>query len=163
MRNDRRTGVSGYRKAQHRPRSENTAPAQVPQSLTDLGVPVIAHGVTLGLAGADRPATDRLTRLAELAEVLDSPFVSEHVAFVRASDSPDPLHGDVLEARHLLPPPVLSLLATAVEAYAGRPLPGVMLERDTDVSPQTVDPEFTKLTEAVGQAFGRSAPPVTGA
>lgn len=242
--------------------AENTAPTQVPQSLTDLDVPVIAHGVTLGLAGADRPSTDRLTRLAELAEVLGSPFVSEHVAFVRASDSPDPLHGDVLEAGHLLPPPrtpdsldvlvdnirtaqdqlpvplaveniaatftwpedtlsepdfltelvertgvrlvldvanlyasatargsdpvadlarfpldavaylhvaggterdglyldthahpmpppVLSLLATAVEAYAGRPLPGIMLERDTDVSPQTVDPEFTKLTETV--------------
>lgn len=242
--------------------AENTAPRQVPQPVRDLGVPVIAHGVTLGLAGADRPATDRLARLAELAEVLDSPFVSEHVAFVRASDSPDPLHGDILEAGHLLPPPrtkesldvlvdnvriaqdqlpvplaveniaatftwpedtisepdfltelvertrvrvvldvanlyasavargsdpvadlarfpldavaymhvaggteregryldthahpmpppVLSLLATAVEAYAGRRLPGIMLERDTAVSPQTVDPEFTKLTEAV--------------
>ncbi|MFD7076926.1 DUF692 family multinuclear iron-containing protein [Nocardioides sp. NPDC059952] len=242
--------------------AENTAPAQVPQAVLDLGVPVIAHGVTLGLAGADRPAADRLTRLAELAEALDSPFVSEHVAFVRASDSPDPLHGDVLEAGHLLPPPrtadsldvlvdnvriaqdqlpvplaveniaatftwpedtisepdfltelvertgvrlvldvanlyasavargsdpvadlarfpldavaymhvaggterdglyidthahpmptpVLSLLTTAVEAYAGRRLPGIMLERDADVSPQTVDPEFTKLAEAV--------------
>ncbi|MFJ2757556.1 DUF692 domain-containing protein [Nocardioides sp. NPDC087217] len=242
--------------------AENTAPEQVPQAVRDLGVPVIAHGVTLGLAGADRPAEDRLTRLAELAEVLDSPFVSEHVAFVRASGSPDPLHGDVLEAGHLLPPPrtkdsldvlvdnvriaqgqlpvplaieniaatftwpedtisepdfltelvertgvrlvldvanlyasavarssdpvadlarfpldavaymhvaggtereglyidthahpmptpVLSLLATAVEAYAGRRLPGIMLERDADVSPQTVDPEFTKLAEAI--------------
>lgn len=242
--------------------AENTAPEQVPQAVRDLGVPVIAHGVTLGLAGADRPAEARLTRLAELAEVLDSPFVSEHVAFVRASDSPDPLHGDVLEAGHLLPPPrtkdsldvlvdnvriaqgqlpvplaieniaatftwpedtisepdfltelvertgvrlvldvanlyasavargsdpvadlarfpldavaymhvaggtereglyidthahpmptpVLSLLATAVEAYAGRRLPGIMLERDADVSPQTVDPEFTKLAEAI--------------
>jgi uncharacterized protein (UPF0276 family) len=242
--------------------AENTAPAQVPQAVQDLGVPVIAHGVTLGLAGADRPATDRLTRLADLAEVLDSPFVSEHVAFVRAGDSPDPLHGDVLEAGHLLPPPrtsdsldvlvdniriaqdqlpvplaveniaatftwpedtlsepdfltelvertgvrlvldvanlyasavargsdavadlarfpldavaylhvaggverdglyldthahpmpppVLSLLTTAVQAYAGRRLPGIMLERDTDVSPATVDPEFTNLTEAV--------------
>lgn len=242
--------------------AENTAPEQVPQAVRDLGVPVIAHGVTLGLAGADRPAEVRLTRLAELAEVLDSPFVSEHVAFVRASDSPDPLHGDVLEAGHLLPPPrtkdsldvlvdnvriaqgqlavplaveniaatftwpedtisepdfltelvertgvrlvldvanlyasavargsdpvadlarfpldavaymhvaggtereglyidthahpmptpVLSLLATAVEAYAGRRLPGIMLERDADVSPQTVDPEFTKLAEAI--------------
>lgn len=242
--------------------AENTDPAQIPQAVRDLGVPVIAHGVTLGLAGADRPATDRLTRLAELADALGSPFVSEHVAFVRASDSPDPLHGDVLEAGHLLPPPrtqdsldvlvdniriaqdqlpvplaveniaatfgwpedtidepdflselvertgvrlvldvanlyasavargsdpaadlarfpldavaymhvaggvereglyldthahpmpppVLSLLAAAVEAYAGRRLPGIMLERDTDVSPETVDPEFTKLTEAV--------------
>ncbi|MEU6134169.1 DUF692 family multinuclear iron-containing protein [Nocardioides sp. NPDC047086] len=258
--------------------AENTEPAQVPQAVRDLGVPVIAHGVTLGLAGADRPAADRLTRLAELAEVLDSPFVSEHVAFVRASDSPDPLHGDVLEAGHLLPPPrtkdsldvlvdnvriaqdrlpvplaveniaatftwpedtisepdfltelvertgvglvldvanlyasavargsdpvadlarfpldavayvhvaggiereglyidthahpmpapVLSLLATAVEAYAGRRLPGIMLERDAEVSAQTVDPEFTRLSEAMSgrQALGRSAPPVTGA
>lgn len=242
--------------------AENTAPAQVPQAVRDLGVPVIAHGVTLGLAGADRPGTEGLVRLAELAQALDSPFVSEHIAFVRASDSPDQLHGDVLEAGHLLPPPrtkdslevlvdniriaqdqlpvplaveniaatftwpedtisepdflteivertgvrlvldvanlyasatargsdpvadlarfpldavaymhvaggtereglyidthahpmpppVLSLLATAVEAYAGRRLPGIMLERDTDVSPETVDPEFTTLTEAV--------------
>ena len=41
--------------------AENTDPAQLPQAVRDLGVPVIAHGVTLGLAGADRPATDRLT------------------------------------------------------------------------------------------------------
>jgi uncharacterized protein len=91
--------------------AENTSPERLPApvaALRDRGVPVVPHGVTLGLAGADRPSPARLARLARLAELagaLGSPLVSEHVAFVRAAATPDPLHGDVLEAGHLLPPP----------------------------------------------------------
>ena len=259
--------------------AENLSVDHLPAALTALEVPVIVHGVELGLAGASEPSAERLAHLAALAEALGSPFVSEHVAFVRAADSPSELHGDVLEAGHLLPPPrtresldvlcenvriaqsslpvplaveniaalfswpedtytepdfltelvdrtgvrivldvanlhasatargtdpaadlrrfpldavayvhvaggierdglyldthahpmpppVLSLLETLVDAYAGRDLPGIMLERDSDISPETVAPEFETLTGAVGrcaQAFGRSAPPVTGA
>lgn len=85
--------------------AENHHPDRLPADLTALCVPVVVHGVTLGLGGADVPSAERLQRLADLATTLGSPLVSEHVAFVRAAGTPDPLHGDVLEAGHLLPPP----------------------------------------------------------
>jgi uncharacterized protein (UPF0276 family) len=88
--------------------AENMTPGRLPDGVVDLrrrGVVVIPHGVSLGLAGADIPDPARLARLADLARELEAPMVSEHVAFVRAADTPDPLHGDVLEAGHLLPPP----------------------------------------------------------
>lgn len=87
--------------------AENHQPGALSPELVELAaaVPVVPHGVTLGLGGADAPDPDRLNRLAALATELSSPLVSEHLAFVRASSSADPLHGDVLEAGHLLPPP----------------------------------------------------------
>lgn len=88
--------------------AENLTPGALPESLLalrDQGVLVIPHGVGLGLAGADLPDAHRLARLRDLARELGAPLVSEHVAFVRAAGTPDPLHGDVLEAGHLLPPP----------------------------------------------------------
>jgi uncharacterized protein (UPF0276 family) len=88
--------------------AENMTPGRLPEQVVGLrqcDVVVIPHGVSLGLAGADVPDPARLRRLADLARELGSPMVSEHVAFVRAADTPDPLHGDVLEAGHLLPPP----------------------------------------------------------
>lgn len=88
--------------------AENIHLDQVPPQLTDLwtgGTTVIPHGVTLGLADASRPDPDRLAHLARLATHFDAPLVSEHLAFVRAASTPDALHGDVLEAGHLMPPP----------------------------------------------------------
>jgi uncharacterized protein (UPF0276 family) len=60
------------------------------------GTVVIPHGVTLSLGGAERPDRGRLAHLAGLAERLGSPYVSEHVAFVRAGG---------LDSGHLLPVP----------------------------------------------------------
>lgn len=60
------------------------------------GLTVIPHGVSLSLGGAEWPDAKRLSRLARLAEVVDAPLVSEHVAFVRSGG---------LEAGHLLPVP----------------------------------------------------------
>lgn len=88
--------------------AENITAGRLPAGVAELrarGVIVIPHGVSLGLAGAERPDAGRLRHLSALARELDSPVVSEHIAFVRAAESPDPLHGDVLEAGHLLPPP----------------------------------------------------------
>ncbi|WP_207840998.1 multinuclear nonheme iron-dependent oxidase [Williamsia soli] len=88
--------------------AENMTPGRLPSGVEELrtrGVVVIPHGVGLGLAGADLPDPERLTHLARLARELESPLVSEHIAFVRAAESPDVMHGDVLEAGHLLPPP----------------------------------------------------------
>ncbi|MFD9436431.1 DUF692 domain-containing protein [Streptomyces sp. NPDC060002] len=86
--------------------AENVCPGHLPDSLLRLrerGVTVIPHGVSLGLGDAERPDAGRLAALAERAEALGSPLVTEHIAFVRAGGhltaSPR------LEAGHLLPVP----------------------------------------------------------
>ncbi|GAA0485721.1 hypothetical protein GCM10009544_54050 [Streptomyces stramineus] len=86
--------------------AENICPGHLPdalQRLRDRGTTVIPHGVSLGLGGADRPDLGRLVALAERAEALDAPLVSEHIAFVRSGG---PLTGTPrVEAGHLLPVP----------------------------------------------------------
>ncbi|MEU1392900.1 MULTISPECIES: DUF692 domain-containing protein [unclassified Nonomuraea] len=79
--------------------AENIDPGDLPESLRVLrarGMPVIPHGVSLGVGGAERPDPARLAHLAACARALDSPLVSEHLAFVR---------GGGVEAGHLLPVP----------------------------------------------------------
>jgi uncharacterized protein len=71
----------------------------LPPGLAELrrrGVPVVPHGVRLSLGSAAEPDPARVGHLAGLAERLEAPLVSEHVAFVR---------GDGLEAGQLLPVP----------------------------------------------------------
>ncbi|GHB19672.1 UPF0276 protein [Streptomyces viridiviolaceus] len=86
--------------------AENVCSGHLPDSLIRLrgrGVTVVPHGVSLGLGGAERPDAARLTALAERAEALGSPLVTEHIAFVRAGG---PLTASPrLEAGHLLPVP----------------------------------------------------------
>ncbi len=79
--------------------AETIVPARVPESLRLMrgrGIPVIPHGVALGIGGAERPDQARLDHLAAVAQALGSPLVSEHLAYVRSGD---------LEAGHLLPVP----------------------------------------------------------
>ncbi|GAB91565.1 DUF692 domain-containing protein [Gordonia rhizosphera] len=64
--------------------------------LRALGVPVIPHGIRLSLGGAEPVAHERISLLADCADLLGSPLVSEHIAFVRAGG---------IEAGHLLPIP----------------------------------------------------------
>lgn len=69
----------------------------IPQILRDLkrrGVAVIPHGVSLSLGGAEAVDKRKVKHLRALAEYFDSPFVSEHIAFVRAGN---------LDSGHLLP------------------------------------------------------------
>ncbi|AEW97056.1 hypothetical protein SCATT_46850 [Streptantibioticus cattleyicolor NRRL 8057 = DSM 46488] len=86
--------------------AENICPGRLPESLERLlarGTPVVPHGVSLGLGGADRPDPWRLADLAERAEALGAPLVTEHIAFVRGGGA---LTGTpALEAGHLLPVP----------------------------------------------------------
>ncbi|MGV9347318.1 DUF692 domain-containing protein [Streptomyces spiralis] len=86
--------------------AENVCPGHPPESLLRLrarGVTVVPHGVSLGLGGAERPDEGRLNALAERAEALGAPLVTEHIAYVRAGG---PLTAsDPLEAGHLLPVP----------------------------------------------------------
>ncbi|TNY36242.1 DUF692 domain-containing protein [Thermomonospora catenispora] len=79
--------------------AESVHPGHPPRLLAELrdrGVRVVPHGVRLSLGGAEPVAPERVARLAAVAETLDAPLVSEHVAFVRAGG---------LEAGHLLPVP----------------------------------------------------------
>lgn len=86
--------------------AENICPGRLPDSLErllDHGTTVVPHGVSLGLGGADRPDPWRLADLAERAEALRAPLVTEHIAFVRGGGA---LTGTpALEAGHLLPVP----------------------------------------------------------
>ncbi|WP_055713433.1 DUF692 domain-containing protein [Streptomyces torulosus] len=86
--------------------AENVCPGHIPESLLRLrerGVTVVPHGVSLGLGGADRPDEERLRNLAERAEALGAPLVTEHIAFVRAGGALTA--SPRLEAGHLLPVP----------------------------------------------------------
>ena len=71
----------------------------IPEPIEQLrrrGVVVIPHGVTLSLGGAEPLDVRRLDHLARIAERLNAPLVSEHLAFVRAGGQ---------ETGHLLPLP----------------------------------------------------------
>ncbi|MBM7441182.1 DUF692 domain-containing protein [Streptomyces sp. HB132] len=86
--------------------AENLCADHLPESLVrlrDRGVTVVPHGVSLGLGGAGRPDPGRLAGLAARAELLGTPLVTEHIAFVRAGGPPTA--SPVLEAGHLLPAP----------------------------------------------------------
>ncbi|MGH2840376.1 MAG: DUF692 domain-containing protein [Solirubrobacteraceae bacterium] len=79
--------------------AESVDPRRLPPGLIDArerGLAVIPHGVGLSLGGAEHPARHRLDHLATVAERVDAPLVSEHIAFVRA---------DGIESGHLLPVP----------------------------------------------------------
>ena len=79
--------------------AENWSVKELPEPLIKLhnrGTMVIPHGVSLSLGGASLPDLKRIKRLNDLAQRFDSPFVSEHIAFVR---------GKTLDSGHLLPVP----------------------------------------------------------
>jgi uncharacterized protein len=102
--------------------AENVHPDRLPESLRVLrgrGVPVLPHGVSLSLGGAEPPDPGRLGHLAACAAALEAPLVSEHLAFVRAGG---------MEAGHLLPVPrtreALGVVAANVRAaQAELPVP----------------------------------------
>jgi uncharacterized protein (UPF0276 family) len=73
-------------------------PARVLRSIRSLGreVPVIAHGVTLGLASVVPVAPKRVDRLARVINSIEPALWSEHLAFVR---------GGGYEIGHLAAPP----------------------------------------------------------
>jgi uncharacterized protein (UPF0276 family) len=74
------------------------------------GVTVVPHGVRLSLGGAEPVAPKLVARLAACAKLLESPLVSEHIAFVRAGG---------IEAGHLLPiPRTKASLGVLAENYA---------------------------------------------
>ncbi|KUJ70997.1 endonuclease [Streptomyces albus subsp. albus] len=109
--------------------AENICPGHLPDALRQLrerGTTVVPHGVSLGLGGAARPDAGRLAALAERAEALGAPLVTEHIAFVRAGGPLTSTPG--IEAGHLLPVPrtreALDVLCANVRiAQAELPVP----------------------------------------
>ncbi|MER0245327.1 DUF692 domain-containing protein, partial [Streptomyces sp. HSW2009] len=86
--------------------AENICPNHLPDALRTLldgGTTVVPHGVSLGLGDAARPDPQRLAALAERAEALAAPLVTEHIAFVRGGGPLTASPG--IEAGHLLPVP----------------------------------------------------------
>ncbi|MCG3174138.1 MAG: hypothetical protein GMKNLPBB_02362 [Myxococcota bacterium] len=79
--------------------AENVNPDHPPPALMELrgrGMTILVHGLSLSLGGAQPPDRRRLDHLARVVELLEAPFVSEHVALVRAGG---------LDSGHLLPLP----------------------------------------------------------
>ncbi|MFI6230843.1 DUF692 domain-containing protein [Micromonospora echinospora] len=103
--------------------AESVAPAgPPPDGLAEVraaGVTVVPHGVRLSLGGAEPVEPARVDHLARVADLLDAPLVSEHIAFVRAGG---------VEAGHLLPLPrtreaVAAVTANVRRAQAELPVP----------------------------------------
>ncbi len=79
--------------------AESVGVDPLPESLRVLrerDVPVVVHAVSLSLGGAHPVDQRRVAHLAAVAEAVDAPLVSEHVAFTRAGG---------MESGHLLPVP----------------------------------------------------------
>jgi uncharacterized protein (UPF0276 family) len=80
--------------------AENVSGAhQIPRAVVQLrerGMQIVPHGISLSLGSAAPLDRQRAKILGDLARELDSPLVSEHIAFVR---------GGGVEAGHLLPVP----------------------------------------------------------
>lgn len=77
--------------------AENLCAEALPTPLLQLrrrGVSLVPHGVSLSLGSVEGYSRTALDHLARLAERLEAPCVSEHIAFVRAGG---------VEAGHLLP------------------------------------------------------------
>lgn len=77
--------------------AESVDPRRLPRTLTQArarGLQVVPHGIGLSLGGGARPDARRLAHLAALADQLDAPLISEHIAFARAEG---------VEAGHVMP------------------------------------------------------------
>jgi uncharacterized protein (UPF0276 family) len=105
--------------------AENISPDDLPRPLLKLkerGASLVPHGTALSLGTAERLDPKRLAHLARLAEKLDAPMVSEHIAFVRAGGR---------DSGHLLPLPrtreALDVLVENILAAQARlPVPLVL-------------------------------------
>ena len=113
--------------------AEDVDPRRIPESLRLLrgsGTPVLPHAVSLSLGGAEPLRLDRVRHLAEVAEAVEAPLVSDHVAYTgagrwdaghllplpRTRDALDVLVENVLVAQEALPVPLaLENIAALVE------------------------------------------------
>ena len=101
-------------------------------------VPVVLHGVSMGLASAQRVSEARLTGMARVAAALQPEWWSEHLAFVRA---------DGREIGHLAAPPrtVATLEGTAANLERARRVVGTRPALENIAS--LVEPPGSTMTE----------------
>lgn len=81
--------------------------------------PVVLHGVGLNLLGPAPPSPDYLDRVAALADLVDAPFVTDHLCWTGAHGVS---HHDLLPVPHV--PELVELAAERarlVQAHLGRP------------------------------------------
>lgn len=81
--------------------------------------PIVLHGVGLNLLGPAPPSADYLDRVAALAELVDAPFVSDHLCWTGAHGVS---HHDLLPVPHV--PELVELAAERarlVQQHLGRP------------------------------------------
>jgi uncharacterized protein (UPF0276 family) len=79
--------------------AEHFPGGRLPQALhllREQGRTIVPHGISVSLGSAEGLNLEGLRKMGRLAKELGSPYVSEHIAFVRAGE---------LEAGHLLPLP----------------------------------------------------------
>ena len=116
------------------------------ENLHERGIRMIPHGLSLSLGGAERIDSRRVDALAQLAERVSAPLVSEHIAFVRAGEA---------EAGHLLPIPRTRaaldvLVENVLEAKKHLPVPLALENISTLVQwPGAEMDEATFLREAL--------------
>ena len=126
--------------------AENHDPTNLPPALLNLNKPIIPHGISLSLGGADPIDPVRAQFLSTLAQRTNAPFVSEHIAFVRAGDK---------EAGHLLPIPrtraSLNILIENINAVQQHLCVPLALENISTLfewpNPEIPEPDF--LTEVL--------------
>ncbi|GID31876.1 DUF692 domain-containing protein [Paractinoplanes brasiliensis] len=119
------------------------------RALLDRGVTVVPHGVRLSLGGAEAVEPARVEHFAAVAERLNAPLVSEHIAFVRAGG---------VEAGHLLPLPRTREAVDAVVANVRRVQAAVAVPIALEPIAALFDWPGDELTEAqfIGEILDRS-------
>jgi uncharacterized protein len=117
------------------------APRRQVRSLKTLAaqVPVVLHGVSLGLASSARLETKRLDQMARLFEQVRPEFWSEHLAFVRAAE---------IEIGHLAAPPRSSASVDAAATNLHRAQAAVGAKPLVENIATLIDPPASTLTES---------------
>jgi len=115
--------------------------------------PIVLHGVGLNLLGPKPPATDYLDRVAALAELVDAPFVTDHLCWTGS-------HG--LSHHDLLPVPYVPELvelaaerARHVQDHLGRPFGLENLSSYVEFAASTMTEWdfYTQVVERAGCGF----------
>jgi uncharacterized protein (UPF0276 family) len=118
-----------------------SAPRQQVRALKTLAarVPVVLHGVSLGLASSAPVETKRLDQMARLMDQVRPEFWSEHLAFVRAGG---------IELGHLAAPPRSSASVDAAAANLHRAQAAVGAKPLVENIATLIDPPASSLSES---------------
>jgi uncharacterized protein (UPF0276 family) len=118
-----------------------SAPSRQVRALKTLAaqIPVVLHGVSLGLASSSPVETRRLDRMARLIGEVSPEFWSEHLAFVRAGG---------IEIGHLAAPPRCSATIDAAAANLHRAQAAVGAKPLVENIATLVDPPASTLSES---------------